>query len=223
MTSETLLKRLNNHEDGFTERKPQGAKPSDFRQTLVAFANSVPEGQTAVLFIGVANDGKPIGVENPDSLQKKLRQIAERDCYPPVKYQSQVLPVDGRSVVAVIVEASVDRPHFSGPAFVRKGCESVAASPEMYEELIASRNSKAGKILRNKGAVVTLAAHEVWLGIGKSVWVPSQCECRIEGCDAHVVDLQDLGSGRYLSVPLDKIRINKDHTKRRLKLEVIGE
>ncbi len=70
MTPSDLLERLNDNEDGFTERKTEAAKPLEFRQTLVAFANSVPEGQLAVLFIGVANNGKVVGVTNSDSLQR---------------------------------------------------------------------------------------------------------------------------------------------------------
>src|SRR5207245_3292197 len=98
MTPQTLIERLNNNEDGFTERKTETAKPLELRQTLVAFANSVPEGQIAVLFIGVADDGRVTGVANSDSLQKKLREIAENCCYPSVKCQSQVFAVEGTSV-----------------------------------------------------------------------------------------------------------------------------
>ena len=52
MTREELLKRLKDHEDNFTERKLEGAKSAELRKTLVAFANSVPEGRLAILFIG---------------------------------------------------------------------------------------------------------------------------------------------------------------------------
>jgi len=56
---ENLRTRLRDLEDGFTERKRQGAaNPATIRKTLVAFANSVPTGQSAVLFIGVADDGR---------------------------------------------------------------------------------------------------------------------------------------------------------------------
>ena len=221
MTLQALLERLNNSEDGFTERKTEAAKASEFRQTLVAFANPVPEGRTAVLFIGVANDGKVIGVTNSDSLQRKLREIAEKDCYPPVKCQSQVLAVDGKSVVAMLVEASLERPHFAGPAFVRRGSESVAASKDVYEELIASRNAKAGKILRNKDHLITF--RQIDLDQWSRHRTRYEIECRIENCDAQVVDLHDVGSGRHFTVPLEIVRINTDQTKRRLMLEAIGE
>ena len=221
MTPQALLERLNNHEDGFTERKTEAAKPAEFKRTLVAFANSVSEGQTAVLFIGVADDGRMIGVANPDSLQKKLGEIAAKGCYPPVKCQSQVITVDGRSVVAVLVETSMERPHFAGQAFVRRGSESVVASMDVYGELIASRNTKAGSILRNKGQVIPFRQ------IDPDRWprqkIRYEIECRIEGCNPHVVHLHDLGSGRHLTFPLEIVRINTDQTKRRLMLKAIGE
>lgn len=221
MTPQALLERLNNNEDGFTERKTEAAKPLEFRQTLVAFANSVPEGQMAVLFIGVANDGKVIGVTNSDSLQKKLREIAENGCYPPVRSQSQVFTVDGKSVVAVLIEASSERPHFAGPAFVRRGSESVVASKQVFEELIASRNTKAGKLLRNKDQLITF--RQIDLDQWSRRKIRYDLECRIETCDAQVVHLHDVGSGRHFTVPLEIVRINTDQSKRRLMLEGIGE
>jgi Putative DNA-binding domain len=221
MTPQALLERLNNNEDGFTERKTEAAKPAEFRQTLVAFANSVPEGQTAILFIGVANDGKVIGVTNSDTLQKKLRGIAENDCYPSVICQSQAFSSDGKNVVAVLIEASPERPHFAGPAFVRRGSESVAASKEVYEQLIASRNTKAGKILRNKDQLITF--RQVDLDQWSRHKVRYEIECRIETCDSHVVHLHDIGSGRHLTFPLEIVRIHTDQSKRRLMLEAIGE
>ena len=110
MTPQALIERLNNNEDGFTERKTEAAKPLEFRQTLVAFANSVPEGHLAILFIGVANDGKVIGVTNSDSLQKKLREIAENGCYPSVKYQSQVFTVDGKMLLPCSLRRALNVP-----------------------------------------------------------------------------------------------------------------
>lgn len=98
------------------------------------------------------------GVTSPDSLQKTIGDVARNDCYPSVDYQITVLEVDGKNVLAVEVESSNKRPHFSGPAYVREGSQSKAASSELYEELISSRNEKAGKILQSKGQLVTYRA-----------------------------------------------------------------
>lgn len=77
-----------------------------------------------------------------------------------MEYTAEVLTLDGKAVVAVVVPFSAARLHFSVPAYVRVGSESPKASPHQYEELIPSRNGKARKILRHKNDVFTV------LGIG---------------------------------------------------------
>ena len=216
--NEELFKRLKDHEDGFTERKAEGASNNaELRKTLVAFANSVPEGKTAILFIGVHDDGTPIGIRNPESLQKTINEVAKRQCFPPLTtYQIQVIESDGKSLLAVVVKPSNDRPHFSGPAYVRVGSQSTAASGQVYEELIASRNTKAGKILRSKDHLITFRCYELdrW-GQQRPVFT---MECRIEACDAHVVTLLDIAAGRHFSLPLEITTINLDQSKRRMML-----
>ena len=218
MRSEDLVQRLKDDEDGFTERKPDGVNRSDLRRTIVAFANSVPEERSAILFIGVANDGTVNGVSNPDSLQKTIREVAEQDCYPSVKLQTEVISITNKKVVAVIVEASIDRPHFSGPAFVRIGSESKIASQEMYEELIASRNTKAGKILRNKDKLITL---DYWyIDLPSKKKIRDMPDCTIKGCDGHVVHLHNDFSGKSMSFPLEDIKISYDQAKNRMMIQV---
>jgi predicted HTH transcriptional regulator len=122
MTDGEIKRRLLDLEDGWTERKLQNVARNDVRKALVAFANSVPEGEEAILFIGVADNGTAIGVDNPDSMQKDVRQWAEW-CYPPIRHSSRVIESDGKHVVAVIVQPDHNKPHFAGPAYVRVGSE----------------------------------------------------------------------------------------------------
>jgi predicted HTH transcriptional regulator len=125
VTKDQLFGLLGNHEDNFVERKSEGVTASELRQTVCAFANSVPEGRAGVLFIGIHDKtGEAVGIGNTDQLQKRVRDAAQSDCYPPITYTSEVLAVDGKAVVAVIVPHSATKPHFSGPAFVRVGSES---------------------------------------------------------------------------------------------------
>lgn len=215
-----LRKRLKDHEDNFTERKGSRPKDSELRRTLVAFANSVPEGHKALLFIGVSDDGAVVGIRDPDSDQKRIRKIAQEDCYPPVQFQSQVFEYEDNTMIAVIIEASNQRPHFSGPAFVRIGSESIAASAKIYEDLIASRHTKAGTILRHKDELISF--NQIYHDQFSRERIRYTIECRIEGCSAHVVDLCDTGSDRHFSIPLEKIRISNDSKKRRMLLEAIG-
>ena len=134
LSESEIRRRLCKGEDQFVERK-RGVQSDETRKTLVAFANSVPEGEHAILFLGIDDKGNFTGVTGTDSIQKTIRNIAKNDCYPPIKCTSVVLQESGKTVVAVVVESSKDKPHFAGPAYVRSGSESVKASPELYEDL----------------------------------------------------------------------------------------
>jgi hypothetical protein len=225
MTSDAFLNRLRNHEDNFVERKPAGVNAAEIRQTLVAFANSVTQGREAILFIGVHNDGRIQGVESPDKLQKTVREQCERVCYPPISFSTTVLRVEDRDVLAVIVPESKNRPHFSGAAFIRRGSESVAASPELFEELVASRNSKASAILATRPGVISVVCVQHRLGSTEYVAdtrARTMSECRVTSCTGHFVRMYDISTGRNVSEPLDLIDLSYDEERYRPMLVIRG-
>jgi hypothetical protein len=215
-----VIQRLRNPEDGYVERKPESAKGFEIRKTIVGFANSVPEGIDGILFLGVSNDGKILGLSNPDSLQKTIRNICKVECYPPIKYQSEIVQDDGKNVLAVIVPESRNKPHFSGPSFVRVGSATDIASEEMFNELILNRIDKCRNILRHKGSICTVEAIGRRLLSRRAVgsgYVES-AECRIDECTAHYVTFNYIDTGTIFSIELNDISISKDHNKNRLKL-----
>jgi predicted HTH transcriptional regulator len=132
-TYQNLMSRVTDLEDQFTERKLEGAGGSEFKKTIVAFANSLPANRTGVLFVGITDAGKMVGVENSDSLQRNIRRLAENECYPAIYVDMMALNVGGRIVVAVSVSPSTLKPHFAGAAYIRRGSESIAATPQLYE------------------------------------------------------------------------------------------
>lgn len=216
-TDTELLARLDNHEDSFTERKSEGIKAEETRKTVVAFANSLPHNRTAVLFIGVNDQGVIVGVENTDSFQKKINEHL-KDCYPEIPYRQVVLERDGKHIVAVEVSHSKERPHFAGAAYIRNGSQSVKASSKIYDELIATRNSDSYEILKWKNKLVSVQTIDKKLG----VTVPSAnpgaqhrkvYECKITDCDAHTVSLHDLARGVDCHEPLANIILSKDTSK----------
>jgi predicted HTH transcriptional regulator len=118
MTRDEILARLNDKEDNFVERKSEGVSPRDIRQTASAFANTV-DARDAVLFIGVHDrTGEVVGVGNAEAVQKRVSEACD-DCYPAITYTSEVLQVEGLTVVAVVFPPSDHKPHFTGAAFVR--------------------------------------------------------------------------------------------------------
>jgi len=222
MTDEELHRRLTNFEDGWTERKEKGVSTDDVRKTLVAFANSVPDGEEAILFVGVANDGKITGVDNPEKAQKSFSKTATEWCYPPIKHNARVIESNGVHVVAVIVQASPNKPHFAGPAFVRNGCESKKASEEIFNQLIASRNSKARPLLEamRKGEKITV----FYWSHGRDnrlVGASPYPDSTVIECTPHYVEFQQ-GTSQPISTDYDRITLKRNHVTNQLQVDIDG-
>lgn len=222
VTKNDLISRASDHEDNYVERKSAGVKGDEIRQTLSAFANSLPSDRQAILFVGIEDKGGVSGCPNTDAVQKRVSQCG-RECYPPIHVTCEVVKIDGEDVVAVIVNPSSNRPHFTGPAYMRRGSESINASPELFEEMVASRNTKAGALLRLKGQLVTVVGVGHNLGSTRRV-APrdhhEQDECRVAACDAHSVQLVRINNGLIYSEGLDRVELSHDHMKGRPKLIV---
>ncbi len=226
MNRTELFACLSNHEDAFVERKLEGIKPSDLRNTLVAFANSVPEGREAVLFIGVRDNGEIEGCANSDAKQKDVRRTCDQVCYPPLTtVTSEVLMVGDKAVVAVVVGASGNRPHFTGQAYVRRGSETVLASPLQFDELVHSRNSLVAAILKHKNETFTVES--VGHLLGNSRYIASKTsrqypECRVLECNPQFIRLQNISTSEFYSEPLSHVELSRDEQKHRPKLIVRG-
>jgi len=110
-----LLARMKNFEDHLVERKTVKDE-KDWKKTAVAFANSVPVGLPAVLYIGVRNNGE---IETPqhnlDEVQKKFNARMRR-VYPRIAYVPKIVSENGRQALAVVIPGSELRPHFAGLA-----------------------------------------------------------------------------------------------------------
>jgi hypothetical protein len=208
-----LLSRMRNFEDHMVERKTVKDE-KDWKRPAVAFANSAPIGYPAVLYIGVRDNGE---IETP---QKDLEEVAKKfnsqmqKVYPRIAYVPKVISSDGRQAIAVIVPGSESRPHFAGPAYVRRGPESVDSSEEQFRELIAERNSKAALIMQWKGKNVT-----VFTRMGDSEF-PWPNDTSLIDCNQFYVTLQRYLHEPPVSFPLSRVEINFDNMKRRLQLEV---
>lgn len=208
-----LLARLKNFEDHFVERKTSGDK-KDWLKTVVAFANSAPNGYPCVLYLGVKDSGE---IETPqvnlDSLQKTFNQ-AMKNAYPPVPYLPKIINDSGRQALAVIVFGSELRPHFAGLAYVRKGSVTFDASEQQFDELIAQRNSKAARILQWKSKNIT-----VFVRTADSE-IPWPKSTTLVDCDQFYVTIQAVLHEPPSSFPLSRVEINFDNLRKTLQLEI---
>jgi predicted HTH transcriptional regulator len=215
-----LLRLMKSGEDNFVERKVVGDH-KDWKKTAVAFANSVPVGLPAVLFIGVTDNGE---IETPprnlDEAQKRFATTMQK-VYPRIFYVTKTISENGKQALAVIIPGSELRPHFAGPSYVRRGSQSDPASEEQFAELIAQRNSKTAKILAWKDKKITVInRYPSILGVGEietSQWPDTT---KVVNCDQFCVTLLKSPTDVSESFPLRDVEINHDNLRGRLQLEI---
>ncbi len=220
MPKEKLKARLLDCEDGFTERKSSGSA-SEVIRTVVGFANSVPEGRTGVLFIGVNDKGSIGGVDNPDKLQKSIRNMCEKECYPPIWANIEAINYDGKTVIAVEIPYSHKKPYFAGQAYIRRGSETITASDEMFHGLILQNIDKCRYILKYQDMLWTVEAVGKRLGDSISVGARSyreSAECKIVEVTAYYVRFKNVSSDQYITEEINFINITWDDGRNRPKV-----
>ena len=216
-----MLRTSRTQESSLVERKPDGFKDQEARKVVVAFANSTPDGQEVVLFIGLDDKmGKALGVANAEALQARYSKVLEA-CYPSITVQMHALAFEGKTLVAIVVPASSRKPHFAGGAYVRQGSRSVLASDRLFEELILSRSNIVRELLNYKRAHTFLTVRGIHYKIGSQE--PLRCgwnveeipDTKVEDCDAFRVKLYRLDSQVYFSEDLKRVSISFDNKKGR--------
>lgn len=127
---------------------------SDICKEVIAFANT--KGGT--LYIGVSDDGTPIGVENADQvilqLNNKVRDSIKPDVTMFVRYETQM--IDDKQIIAVTVQKGTDRPYYlaskglkpSG-VFVRSGTSSDPATDTAIRKMIKETDGDSFEDMRS--------------------------------------------------------------------------
>lgn len=90
--------------------RESGVLPSSTAKELVAFANT--EGGD--LYVGIADDGTVIGVENPEDVMARLTNLVHDAVLPDLMPFIQIRPVEmeGRYVVRATVSVGTERPYY---------------------------------------------------------------------------------------------------------------
>lgn len=215
-----ILKRLGAGEDSFVERKSLGDWKKDAVKTCVAFANSCPfEGPPGLLCIGVKDDGViETSQQDLDTLQKTFERELEQ-AYPPIPHHTRIVSASQGKFVAVIVPASSQGPHFSGPAYVRSGSKTVKASAEQFAKVIDRRERKVREILKWQNKRVKLV--RAWAAPNNlSGRIAGYADVVVMDCDSFVVKLKTTGSDQPVSFPLEHVVLGHDPQTSSLTIEV---
>lgn len=208
-----LLARMRNFEDHLVERKIVKDE-KDWKKTAVAFANTVPIGLPAVLYLGVRDTGEiEAPQQNLDEVQKKFNRQMER-VYPRIAYVPKIITEKGRQALAVVIPGSELRPHFAGLSYIRRGSESIEASETQFEELIAQRNSKSALLMEYRGKNVTVFIKTVDSDI------PWPTSTVLVACNQFYLTLKKFDHEPPHSFPLSRVEINFDNLRNTLQLEI---
>lgn len=218
-------------EDNLLERKVE-SDLKDILKTLVAFANSVKPGHTAVLLIGERNDGAVVGVTNPDNIQKTVRSKCE-EIYPDILWHSIIYEKDGKHCVRVEIEYSGDTPHFGGPAWVRKGSESLKASDKVFQHLIDIRSDPLRELSQWLNKEVTVSGEQGTVPPPRDPsfsggrilrfahrWPEKDTVAVLQSVNRFWITLERKDNSKKQSEPLRKVTLSFDDERNQLKLIV---
>lgn len=144
--------------EGFSvEFKRRISSPEKIARTLISFANT--KGGT-ILF-GVDDDGSIVGVES-EKTEAELIEIAGRDyCDPPIIPMVEIVPFNGRDVIACHVDESSNKPHYflgerdrengdGTRVYIRVNDKTVMASREVVK-ILQDENPNASPLRLNIG------------------------------------------------------------------------
>jgi hypothetical protein len=195
-TDDELLSRLEDEEDALVERKPQPER-SEVRRAVCAFANSVREPATGVLFLGVDNQGRPNGkIGDPDKTARGIPSWLST-CYPLIAgVETHALKVAANHIVAVVVPESRDRPHFTGPAFVRDGSSTHEASGEQFQKLIEDRSDLVWWLRPYVGTEIAVELEAESAG-NRRYWRPAAANFTLLGVNQHFVTVRQSNGSRF--------------------------
>lgn len=122
-------------ESELVERKEslRGDAPKKIRQAVCAFANDLPgHGQPGVVFVGLRDDGRPVGLQVTDQLLTRLADMkADGNIVPPPTLSVDQLAMPGGDVAVVTVQPSDSPPvRFDGRIWIRIGPRRGVASAQ---------------------------------------------------------------------------------------------
>ncbi|NLF08387.1 MAG: transcriptional regulator [Pirellulaceae bacterium] len=142
MTDAELEELLDDLESDRVERTESTTNGEKFRQAVCAFANDLPDHrQVGVLFVGVTDEGTPIGVSITDQLLQNLAAMrGDGNIIPLPSLDVQKRRLKGMDVAVVFVHPSSAPPvRVKGTVWIRSGPRRGVANPDDERRLNEKR------------------------------------------------------------------------------------
>lgn len=135
----------------------------DIKKEIIAFANC--DGGT--VYVGVADDGKVLGVENADECALQISNMVRDAVKPDVTMfiHYETLECDGKAVVAVNIQRGTNRPYYLAKkglrpegVYVRQGYSSVPATDTAIRQIIKETDGDSFENMRSINQALTFEA-----------------------------------------------------------------
>lgn len=135
----------------------------DIKKEIIAFANC--DGGT--VYVGVADDGKVLGVENADECALQISNMVRDAVKPDVTMfiHYETLKCDGKAVVAVNIQRGTNRPYYLAKkglrpegVYVRQGYSSVPATDTAIRQMIKETDGDSFENMRSINQALTFEA-----------------------------------------------------------------
>lgn len=135
----------------------------DIKKEIIAFANC--DGGT--VYVGVADDGKVLGVENADECALQISNMVRDAVKPDVTMfiHYETLECDGKAVVAVNIQSGTNRPYYLAKkglrpegVYVRQGYSSVPATDTAIRQMIKETDGDSFENMRSINQALTFEA-----------------------------------------------------------------
>lgn len=135
----------------------------DIKKEIIAFANC--NGGT--IYVGVADDGKVLGVENADECALQISNMVRDAVKPDVTMfiHYETLECDGKAVVGVNIQRGTNRPYYLAKkglrpegVYVRQGYSSVPATDTAIRQMIKETDGDSFENMRSINQALTFEA-----------------------------------------------------------------
>lgn len=137
----------------------------DIKKEVIAFANS----DGGKLYVGVADDGTPLGVDNADEVTQQISNMIRDSIKPDVTMfiHYSTKEENGKQIVVVDVQRGTNRPYYLAKkglrpegVFVRQGTSSVPATDAAIRRMIKETDGDSYETMRSLEQELTFADTE---------------------------------------------------------------
>lgn len=151
----------------------------DIKKEIIAFANS----KGGVLYIGVADDGNVVGLENSDMTMQQLTNMVHDAIKPDVSmflhYES--IEIEGKQIVAVHVQRGTERPYYLARkglrpegVYVRQGTSSMPATNTHIRKMIKETDGDCFENMRSLDQNLTFEGTKIEFSLRNIEFGPTQ-------------------------------------------------